>query len=105
MRSRIAKLAAEEALIREQLKCAALENEAAEREAKAWYTRYTFVPSPRVALQAIGAGVVFVIAFFAFYQPLVDRIKIDAEEEAKIEKRRAEMQLLENQGLSRQLDE
>jgi len=103
--ARIAKLAAEEALIREQLKRAALENEAAEREAKAWHTRYTFVPSPRVVLQAIGAGAVLVIAFFAFYQPLVDRIKFDAEEEAKIEKRRAEIQLLENQELSTLLDE
>ncbi len=110
--ARVAKLAAEEALIREQLKRAELENNAAEREAKAWHRRYTFVPSPRVALQAIVAGVVIVIALFAFYQPLVDRVKSEAEKNATIAEKNAtiakldaDIQQKRNQQLSMQLDE
>jgi negative regulator of sigma E activity len=103
--ARIAKLAAEEALIQAQLKRAALENQAAEREAKAWHTRYAFVPSPRVALQAIAAGIVLVIAFFVLYQPLVDNIKSDAGRDANIAKFKAEMRRLENEKLSKVLDE
>jgi hypothetical protein len=93
--ARVAKLAAEEALIREQLKRAELENNAAEREAKTWHRRYTFVPSPRVALQAIVAGVVMVIALFAFYQPLVDRVKNETIKTAKIAEKNAKIAQLD----------
>ena len=103
--ARIARLAAEEGLIREQQKRAKLENEAAEREGKAWHTRYTFVPAPRVVLQAIGAGIVLMIGFFVFYQPLVDKIKLDAGREATIAKFEAELQELENNKLSNEIDE
>ena len=99
--ARIAKLAAEEALIREQLKRAQLENKAAEREARSWHARYTFVPSPWRALQAIGAGIVLVIAFFVLYQPLVDIMK----KESTIAELDAEIQQRENQKLSQELDE
>lgn len=98
--ARIAKLAAEEVLIREQQKRAQLENEGAEREAKAWYTRYTFVPAARVVLQAIGAGIVFVLGFSVFYQPLVDNIKYEAGKEATIATLDAELQELKNNKLS-----
>ncbi len=58
------KLEAEAKLVDVQLQQAQRANEAATREARAWHTRYSFVPPPQLALQAVGAGIVLVLVFF-----------------------------------------
>ncbi len=54
--ARLDKLAAETALVNEQLKKAQRENAAAESEAKSLTARYWFILTPAHALQAVVAG-------------------------------------------------
>ena len=64
--ARISKLAAEEAFIREQLKRAKLENEAAEREAKSWHAMNAFEKSQVITI-AIQTVILLCTLFVALY--------------------------------------
>jgi hypothetical protein len=77
--ARTAKLEAETALVREQLQQAQRANAAAAREAQSWHACYAFVPTPRVALQALAAGIVLVGVLFFLYPPLMDTFKLKSE--------------------------
>ena len=103
--ARIAKLVAEEALIREQLKRTQLENKAAARQAQSLSGKYSFVPTPKIVIQGIVAGILLLLTLFVLYQPLVDWSKLKAGKEATLAQINAEIQQAENRKLSQQLDE